>query len=166
MDPITVNPQLQVTTGTVMIAPPVGNTYPQGIRATSLETVPPPQISKSWPTTLKVGEWMMDPSSKFVLLLDNTNGLTLYQLTATSPSPTTGSFYGNAIYGPKGGANCSCFLAQSDGNAVVYDSDFPQKLTPKWSANDGTSGSAQYFFVQENGCFVMIQCHGVWGTPL
>lgn len=165
MATVTVNPKLQVT-GTIMMAPPVGNTYPRGIRSTSLPTVPPPQAGTSWPTTLTVGGWILDPSGQYVLLLDDTNGLTLYQLASDSPSPTTGTFEGDAIYGPKGGANCSCFLAQSDGNAVVYDSNFPQKLTPKWAANDGTDGSAQYFFVQENGCFVMIQCHGVWGTPL
>lgn len=161
MPTVTTSTNLQVT-GIELMAPPVGNTHPRGIKSTAIRTVLPPQPGPSWPTTLKMGQWIMDPKGKFVLIL-NSDGLTLYQV--ESGSPTSGSFEGDVVF-PSVGAGGEYFCAQSDGNAVVYDSSFPQTLKPTWKANNGTSGSAQYLFVQENGCFVMIQCHGIWGSPL
>jgi len=162
MPTVTTNPNLQVT-GTTMMAPPIGNTFPRGIPATAIPTVLPPQPGPSWPTTLTIGQWITDPTRKFVLILEATTGLSLYQV--ESGDPTSGSFVGDAVFGPKGGGG-EYFCAQSDGNAVVYDSSFPESLNPTYAANNGTDGSAQYLFVQENGCFVEIQCHGVWGSPL
>lgn len=159
---VTTNPSSQVTNGITMMAPP-NNLYPEGIRATSVPTVPTPTLPPTTSlTNLTVGQWMMDPSGDFVLILDS-NGLTLYRV--VTGNPTSGSFQGVAVFGPVGKGG-SYFCAQADGNAVVYDSTFPKSLTPTWAANSGQSGSAQYLFVQENGCFVTIQSHGVWGTPL
>ena len=157
-------PSSQVTTGITLMAPP-NNQYPEGIRATAIPTVLTPTLPPTppSPTTLTVGQWIMDPSGDFVLILESTNGLSLYRV--VSGNPTTGQFQGVAVFGPVGKGG-SYFCAQADGNAVVYDSSFPKSLNPTWAANNGTSGSAQYLFVQENGCFVTIQSKGVWGTPL
>jgi hypothetical protein len=81
-----------------------------------------------------MGQWIMDPKGKFVLIL-NSDGLTLYQV--ESGSPTSGQFEGDAVF-PSVGAGGEYFCAQSDGNAVVYDSSFPQTLKPTWKANNGT----------------------------
>ena len=153
---------LQVT-GTPMMATPQGNVYSQGVNSTAVPTVPPPSTppTSNSPFTLSIGQWIMDPTGKFVLILEANKGLSLYRVAATSPSPTSGSFQGTNVFGPqgKGGA---FFLAQSDGNACVYA---PNNIHPVWNANNGGS-SAQYLFVQENGCFVTIQCKGIWGSNL
>ncbi len=161
---ITTNPSLQVT-GLTLMAPPLGNVFSQGIRSTAVPTVPAPTSAPSptSPSTLTIGQWIMDPTGNFVLILEANKGLSLYRLNSGSPSPTSGSFQGTSVAGPFGGADGVYFLAQADGNACVYPAD---SLTPTWHANNGTSGSAQYMFVQENGCFVMIQCKGIWGSDL
>ena len=160
--PVTTSPNLQVT-GITLMAPQTGNTFPGGIPSTAVPTVPAPQISTTWPTTLKIGQWIIDPSGQYVLILEDKKGLSLYQV--SSGNPTSGSFQGVNVFGPKGGGG-TVFCAQADGNAVVYDSSFPKSLNPTWNANNGTSGSAQYLFVQQNGCFVTTQCKGVWGSDL
>ena len=159
---VTTTPTLQVI-GITLMAPPSGHVYPLGIRATAVLTVQPPSTAPtpSSPTTLTVGQWIMDPSGNFVLILEGNKGLSLYRV--MSGNPTSGSFQGLNVFGPAGGNNGAYFLAQADGNACVYPSN---SLHPTWNANNGTSGSAQYLFVQENGCFVTIQCHGVWGSDL
>ena len=159
---VTTSPSLQVT-GITLMAPPIGNTNTGGIPSTAVPTVPAPQVGSSSPTTLKVGQWIMDPSGQYVLILESTKGLSLYEV--KSGSPTSGSFQGDNVFGPAGGGG-AYFCAQADGNAVVYDSSFPKSLNPTWHANNGTSGSAQYLFVQKNGCFVTTQCKGVWGSDL
>jgi hypothetical protein len=158
---VTTSANLQVT-GITLLAPPAGNTFPGGVPSTAVATVPPPQISQTWPSTLRVGQWIMDPSGQFVLILEANKGLSLYQV--SSGNPTSGSFQGDNVFGPAG-AGGAYFCAQADGNAVVYDSSFPKSLNPTWHANNG-SGNAQYLFVQKNGCFVEVQCKGVWGSDL
>ena len=156
---------LQVT-GITLMATPQGNVYSQGVRSTAVPTVPPPTSAPTpaTPVTLTIGQWIMDPTGNFVLILELNKGLSLYRVATGNgnPSPTSGSFQGTNVFGPqgKGGAY---FLAQADGNACVYP---PNSLNPVWNANNGTSGSAQYLFVQENGCFVTIQCKGIWGSNL
>lgn len=159
---VTTKSTLQVT-GIILMAPPLGNVYSQGIRSTAVPTVPPPTTAPSpnSPSTLTAGQWIMDPTGNFVLILEANKGLSLYRV--MSGSPTSGSFQGMNVFGPVGGTAGTYFLAQQDGNACVYPSN---SLTPTWHANNGTSGSAQYLFVQENGCFVMIQCKGIWGSDL
>jgi len=159
---VTTAASLQVT-GITLMAPPSGHVYPLGIRSTAVPTVQPPTTapSPSSPATLTVGQWIMDPSGNFVLILEADKGLSLYRV--MSGNPTSGSFQGLNVFGPEGGNNGAYFLAQADGNACVYPSN---SLTPTWHANNGTSGSAQYLFLQENGCFVTTQCHGVWGSDL
>ena len=161
--PVTTAPNLQVT-GITLMATPQGNVYSQGVRSTAVPTVPAPTTAPTAnsPVTLTIGQWIMDPTGNFVLILELNKGLSLYRVAVGSPSPTSGSFQGTNVFGPagKGGAY---FLAQADGNACVYP---PSSLNPVWNANNGTSGSAQYLFVQENGCFVTIQCKGIWGSNL
>src|SRR6185369_12123002 len=53
--------------------------------------------------------------------------LSLYEV--QSGNPTSGSFQGENVFGPSGGGG-AYFCAQADGNAVVYDSSFPQSLNP------------------------------------
>lgn len=157
---VTTPSNLQVK-GITLMATPQGNVYPQGVPSTAVPTVPPPTTAPSATSqvTLTVGQWIVDPSGKFVLILEQNKGLSLYRV--ISGSPTSGSFQGTNVFGPegKGGAY---FLAQSDGNACVYPSN---SIHPVWNANNGGS-SAQYLFVQENGCFVEIQCKGIWGSNL
>ena len=140
------------------MAPSTSTQFPNGIPAVALQTVPvPPKTA-----TLKPGQWIMDPSGEFVLILDAQKGLVLYQVVGNS-DPTSGQFQGLAVWGPNG-ATGTVFCAQSDGNAVVYDSSFPGKLNPLWHANNGGS-SAQYLFVQENGSFALVQYSAVWASP-
>ncbi len=161
---VTTPANLQVT-GITMMATPQGNVYSQGVRSTAVPTVPPPTTAPTAnsPVTLTIGQWIMDPTGNFVLILELNKGLSLYRVATGpgNPSPTSGSFNGTNVFGPqgKGGAY---FLAQSDGNACVYASN---SINPVWNANNGPA-SAQYLFVQENGCFVTIQCKGIWGSNL
>lgn len=159
--PVSTPSNLQVT-GLTLMATPQGNVYPQGVPSTAVPTVPPPTTAptSTSPVTLTIGQWIVDPSGKIVLILEANKGLSLYKV--KTGSPASGSFQGTNVFGPvgKGGAY---FLAQSDGNACVYA---PNSINPVWHANNGTSGSAQYLFVQENGCFVTIQCKGIWGSDL
>jgi hypothetical protein len=162
--PVSTPANLQVT-GITLMAPPLGNVYSQGIRSTAVPTVPPPTTAPGPGTqvTLTIGQWIMDPTGNFVLILENnqtTKGLSLYRV--MSGSPTSGSFQGTHVFGPVA-PDGAYFLAQSDGNACVYPEN---SIHPSWAANNGTSGSAQYLFVQENGCFVEIQCKGIWGSNL
>ena len=158
---VTTNPTLQVT-GIPLMAPPVGNVYSQGVRSTAVPTVPPPTVAPGpgSPVTLQVGQWIIDPTGNFVLILEAVKGLSLYRV--MSGSPTSGSFQGINVFGPSG-PNGVYFLAQSDGNACVYPAD---SIHPVWNANNGTNTTAQYLFVEENGCFVMIHCQAVWGSDL
>jgi len=160
--PVNTPANLQVT-GITLMATPQGNNYPQGVSSTAVPTVPPPTTAptSSSPVTLTIGQWIMDPTGKIVLILELNKGLSLYRVATNSPSPTSGSFQGIQVFGPQGGGG-AYFLAQSDGNACVYATN---SIKPVWHANDGGS-SAQYLFVQENGCFVTIQCKGIWGSNL
>ena len=154
---------LQVT-GITLMATPQGNVYAQGVRSTAVPTVPRPTTAPGpgSPVTLTTGQWIMDPTGNFVLILEANKGLSLYRVITGSPTSGSGSFQGVNVFGPVGKGG-TYFLAQADGNACVY----PQNsITPTWAANNGTSGSAQYLFVQENGCFVTIQCKGIWGSNL
>jgi len=58
---------------------PSANQLPQGALATVLPTMPTPTLPPTGPEppTLKLGQWIMDPS-KYVLILTNTLGLVLY----------------------------------------------------------------------------------------
>jgi len=158
---VTTQSTLQIT-GITLMAPPLGNVYSQGIRSTAIPTVPPPGSAPTptSPSTLTIGQWIMDPTGNFVLILEANKGLSLYRV--MSGNPTSGSFQGMNVFGPVA-PDGTYFLAQADGNACVYPAN---SLHPTWNANNGTSGSAQYLFVQENGCFVMVQCKGVWGSNL
>ena len=150
------NPGLRVTGATLLA--PASTQFPQGIPATVIPTVPvPPTVG-----TLKTGQWIMDPSGEFVLILDGQKGLVLYQVVGAG-DPTSGQFQGLAVWGPNG-ATGVVFCAQADGNAVVYDKNFPEQLNPTWHANNGPS-SAQYLFVLENGSFAVVQYSAVWGSP-
>lgn len=159
--PVSTPSTLQVT-GLTLMATPQGNVYPQGVKSTAVPTVQPPTTAPApgSPATLTIGQWIVDPTGNFVLILEANKGLSLYRVMGGSVA--SGSIQGMNVFGPvgKGGAY---FLAQSDGNACVYPSN---SINPVWHANNGTSGSAQYLFVQENGCFVMIQCKGIWGSDL
>ncbi len=87
-------PDLQVT-GIRLLAPPAGNNFPDGVPATAIPTVPtPPQTA-----TLKPGQWIMDPSQEFVLILDSALGLVLYQ-NIGGGDPTSGQFQGDVCVGP------------------------------------------------------------------
>ena len=159
--PVSTPSNLQVT-GITLMATPQGNVFSQGVPSTAVPTVPPPTTAptSNSQVTLTTGQWIMDPSGKVVLILENNKGLSLYRVATNSPSPSTGSFQGIQVFGPVGKGG-TYFLAQSDGNACVYSNS----INPLWHANNGPS-SAQYLFVQENGCFVTIQCKGIWGSDL
>lgn len=151
------NPGARVT-GVPLMASSSSTQFPHGIPAVAIPTVPLPPTSP----TLKPGQWIMDPSGEFVLILDADQGLILYQVVGNG-DPTTGKFEGLAVWGPNG-AKGAVFCAQSDGNAVVYDSSFPGNLNPTWHANNGGS-SAQYLFVQENGSIALVNYSAVWASP-
>jgi len=150
--PVTVNPKLQITTGILVMAP--GN-----VPATAIPTVP----GGGHPTTatLTMGQWIMDPSHEYVLTLTS-QGLILYQVMGNG-DPTTGQFRGTVEWGPNGGENSFVFCAQSDGNAVVYDNQFPTQLNHQWAGNSGGS-NAQYLFVNENGSFAVVQYSPTWSS--
>jgi len=114
-------------TGIPLMAPPSGNTFPLGVRATAIQTVPAPTTAPtpSSPITLKMGQWILDPSGIYVLILENNlsiggnQGLSLYRVIQGNPV-TDGKFVGDNVYGPVGGSNGEYFLGQADGNACVY----------------------------------------------
>jgi hypothetical protein len=140
---------LRITTGMLLTGQPTNN-FPQGTPAIALPTVPvPPTVA-----TLTMGQWIMDPSGEYVLMLSQ-QGLVLYQVIGNG-NPTTGQFQGLAVWGPSGGDNSFVFCAQADGNAVVYDSNFPNQLNPQWHANQGPS-NAQYLLVLESGSWAVVQ---------
>ena len=149
------NPGLRVTGATLMA--PSSTQFPQGVPSTVVTTIPVPPTT----ATLKQGQWIMDPSGEYVLILDGQKGLVLYQVVGNG-DPNSGKFLGLAVWGPNG-ATGAVFCAQSDGNAVVYDSKFPDQLNPTWHGNNGGS-NAQYLFVSENGSFAVVQYSPTWGT--
>ena len=158
-------PGLQVHGTTTLMAPPA-NQFPEGVLATVLPTIPTPTIppTGSSPVTLKMGQWIMDPSKEYVLILTSTSGLVLYQVVGAG-DPTTGKFQGNVVWTqPNNPTDSFCFCAQADGNAVVYDSSFPNQLNPAWHANNGGS-NAQYLFVKEDGSFAVVEYTSVVECP-
>ena len=141
---VTTNPQLQITTGIqLMTSDGPGIAIPTA-----------PGGGNPTTATLTMGQWIMDPTHEYVLMLTS-QGLVLYQVIGNG-DPTTGRFQGSIKWGPEGGDNSFVFCAQSDGNAVVYDNQFPTQWNPQWAANKGGS-NAQYLFVNENGSFAVVQ---------
>jgi hypothetical protein len=111
-----------------------------------------------------MGQWIMDPSNEYVLILTSTSGLVLYQVVGAG-DPTKGQFQGNVKWSQPGTTTDSfCFCAQADGNAVVYDSSYPDKLNPVWHANNGGS-DAQYLFIKEDGTFALVEYTPVVSYP-
>lgn len=158
-------PGLQVH-GTMTLMAPPANQFPQGVLATVLPTIPTPTIppTDGSPVTLKMGQWIMDPSNEYVLILTSTSGLVLYQVVGAG-DPTTGKFQGNVVWAqPNNPTDSFCFCAQADGNAVVYDSSFPNQLNPAWHANNGGS-DAQYLFIKEDGSFALVEYTSVVEAP-
>lgn len=154
------NPKLQVTNGGISLLGP-GN-----VPGIAFPTVP----GGGNPTTasLTLGQWIIDPTNEYVLILvppglDQTPpGLSLYQVVGNG-DPTTGQFNGSLKWGPNGGDNSFVFCAQSDGNAVVYDNQFPTQWNHTWAGNNGGS-NAQYLFVGENGSFAVVQSSPTWNS--
>ena len=158
-------PGLQVH-GTMTLMAPPANQFPQGVLATVVPTMPTPTLPPTGPEppTLKLGQWIMDPSKEYVLILTNTNGLVLYQVVGAG-DPTSGQFQGNVVWNqPSNPTESFCFCAQADGNAVVYDSSYPNELNPAWHANNGGS-NAQYLFVKEDGSFAVVEYTSTAGYP-
>jgi len=158
--PVITNPKLQVTNGGILL---IG---PGSVPGIAFPTVP----GGGNPTTpsLTQGQWIIDPTNEYVLILvppklpQTPPGLSLYQVVGAG-NPASGQFNGSLEWGPNGGENGFVFCAQSDGNAVVYDNQFPGVLNHTWAGNKGGS-NAQYLWVGENGSWAVVQSNPTYNS--
>lgn len=116
----------------------------------------PPQGSPIAPT-LELGQWVVDPSDTYLLIMDNENfrgSLVLYRITGGSLS--SGVVDVRLIWSSNT-SNGQFAVAQGDGNLVVYEG----QGTAVWDS--GTSGNqAQFLSLQSDGNLVVYGFPCIW----
>lgn len=111
-------------------------------------------------TTMTPGQWVISPSSRYILIFQTDGNLVLYQVIGAPPLANS-SFTAFVMWATYTEGSGTKFCVQTDSNLVVYDANG----NAPWSSGT-VDCDAAYLAVQDDGNLVLYQSDGtvVWST--